>query len=102
MTNFESGLHFAFLHCCCVHSYPFRFHTLGHKVIHVHSSHPRADGGAGFGNLGDGGRLELLVIYVGLDCTDDVVWDIVLQRIMKAENTTLIHHAVSRHHRPDT
>lgn len=64
-------------------------------MIHVHGSHPLADGGAGFGNLGDGGWLELLVIYVGLDCTDDVLWDIVLQRIIKAENATLIHHAMS-------
>lgn len=47
--------------------YPFRFHCLGHKVIYMHGSHPLANGGTGFGNLGDRGWLELLIIYVGLD-----------------------------------
>lgn len=61
-------------------SYPFGFYTLGHKVVCVHGSHPLADGGAGFGDLGNGGRLEFLVGHVRLDCADDIVWDVVLQR----------------------
>lgn len=47
--------------------YPFRFHSFGHKVIYMHGSHPLANGGTGFGNLGNGGWLEFLIIYVGLD-----------------------------------
>lgn len=47
--------------------YPFRFHSLGHKVICIHGSHPLANGGTGFGNLGNGGWLEFIIIYVGLD-----------------------------------
>lgn len=47
--------------------YPFRFHSLGHKVIYMHGPHPLANGGTGFGNLGNGGWLEFLIIYVGLD-----------------------------------
>lgn len=57
----DSGSDFDFI------SYPFWFHTLGHKVICMHGSHPLANGGAGFGNLGDGGWLEFIIIYVGLD-----------------------------------
>lgn len=51
-------------------SYPFGLHDLGHKVVLVHGTHPLADGGASFGDLGDGSWLKVLTVDVWLDGLD--------------------------------
>lgn len=70
-------------------SYPLGLHNLGHKVVFVHGTHPLADGGTGFGDLGDGSWLKLLIVNVGLDGLDHTVWNIVLQRMVGEKETFL-------------
>lgn len=48
-------------------SYPLGLHGLGYKVVLVHGTDPLADGGASFGDLGDGSWLKLWIVNVGLD-----------------------------------
>lgn len=64
-------------------------------MVVVHGSHPLADGGAGFGDLSNGGWLEFVVSHVRLDCADDIVRDVVLQRRGEG-GVTLIHHSAKR------
>ena len=59
-------------------AHPLGLHSLGHKVVLVHGAHPLADGGAGLGHLGDGGRLELLIVDVRLDGFDHRLPNVVL------------------------
>ena len=59
-------------------AHPLGLHGLGHKVVLVHGAYPLADGGAGLGHLGNGGRLELLIVDVWLDGFDHCLPDVVL------------------------
>lgn len=59
-------------------AHPLGLHGLGHKVVLVHGAYPLADGGAGLGHLGNGGRLELLIVDVRLDGFDHCLPDVVL------------------------
>lgn len=58
--------------------HPFGLHGLGHKVVLVHGAHPLADGGAGFGHLGNGGWLELFIVDVWLNGFDHCLPNVVL------------------------
>lgn len=58
-------------------------------MVLVHGTHPLADGGTGFGDLGDGSRLKLVIVNVGLDGLDYTVWNIVLQRTGGEKETLL-------------
>ena len=58
----------------------FRFDGPGHKVVIVHCPDPLADGGAGFGDLGDVSGSEVFVVDVGLDLGDHRFRDVVLGR----------------------
>lgn len=58
--------------------HPLGLHGLGHEVVLVHGAHPLADGGAGLGHLGDGGRLELFIVDVWLDGFDHRLPNVVL------------------------
>lgn len=48
-------------------------------MVLVHGTHPLADGGASFGDLGNSSWLKLFAVNVGLDGPDYTVCNIVLQ-----------------------
>lgn len=52
-------------------------------MVLVHGTHPLADGGASFGDLGDGSWLKLLTVNVGLDGPDHGVCNVVLQGMVQ-------------------
>ena len=58
--------------------HPFRFDGSGHRVVLVHCPDSLADGGAGFGDLGDVSGGEVFIVDVGLDLGNHRFRDVVL------------------------